>query len=67
MIVKRGPQFVHVMNGWRKRRLEGSSSSLTQSSQTATSAGMAVGAAPVVWLSTIRKPLSTVPRLPRVR
>jgi hypothetical protein len=37
MIVNRGPQFVHVMNGWRYRRSAGSNSSRRQSAHSATS------------------------------
>ncbi len=38
-MVKRGPQWVQVMNGWRWRRSPGSASSLRQSAQVAVSGG----------------------------
>ena len=57
MIVNRGPQFVHVMNGWRYRRSVGSNSSRRQSAHNATSGGIGVTPAPPR-LGTIAKPAS---------
>ena len=60
MIVKRGPQLVQLMNGWRKRRSPGSNSSARQSSQVAVSGEIRVWRSPPGSLGTITK--SPTPR-----
>ncbi len=47
-MVKRGPQCVQVMKGWRWRRSAGSASSVRQSGQVATSGETSVRAGPPV-------------------
>ena len=53
VIVKRGPQFVQLVNAYRKRRLVGSKISSTHSAQVARSAGMAIRLVPSAALGVI--------------
>ena len=57
MMVKRGPQFVQVMNGWRWRRSAGSASSRRQSAHVATSGEASVRPARSVVDGPMRKPV----------
>jgi len=57
MMVNRGPQLVHEMNGWRYRRSAGSASSRRQSAHVATSGAASVRVPPLRLDSAIVKPV----------